>query len=119
LRARGIGNPSDLAGGDSRERSKLNLLEIKMRRKVRPLAPACGEASAVVILYGPADVLRREKLVRKLEVDDVGTFAVEEGKRLVLAIEGDAGVDILHRCGSYVRCTTCRSRVPGGRAWAS
>src|ERR671927_1331689 len=32
---------------------------------------------------------------------------VPAGKKLVLAIE-DAGVDILHRCGSYARCTTCR-----------
>ena len=44
----------------------------------------------------------------KLEVEDVGTFDVPENKRLVLAIEEDAGVDILHRCGSYARCTTCR-----------
>ena len=44
----------------------------------------------------------------KVEVEDAGTFDVEEGKRLVLAIEEDAGVDILHRCGSYARCTTCR-----------
>ena len=44
----------------------------------------------------------------KLEVEDAGTFDVPEGKRLVLAIEEDAGVDILHRCGSYARCTTCR-----------
>ena len=44
----------------------------------------------------------------KLEVEDVGTFDVEEGKRLVLAIEEDAGVDIMHACGSYARCTTCR-----------
>jgi ferredoxin len=44
----------------------------------------------------------------RLEVEDVGAFDVEEGKRLVLAIEEDAGVDILHRCGSYARCTTCR-----------
>jgi ferredoxin len=44
----------------------------------------------------------------KLEVEDVGTFDVPEGKRLVLAIEEDAGVDILHRCGSYAKCTTCR-----------
>ena len=43
----------------------------------------------------------------KVEVEDAGKFDVEEGKRLVLAIE-DAGVDILHRCGSYARCTTCR-----------
>ena len=44
----------------------------------------------------------------RVEVDGAGTFDVEEGKRLVLAIEEDAGVDILHRCGSYARCTTCR-----------
>ena len=44
----------------------------------------------------------------RLEVEDAGTFDVPEGKRLVLAIEEDAGVDILHRCGSYARCTTCR-----------
>ena len=44
----------------------------------------------------------------KLEVEDVGTFDVPEGKRLILAIEEDARVDILHRCGSYAKCTTCR-----------
>ena len=44
----------------------------------------------------------------KLEVDGVGTFDVEEGKRLVLAIEEDAGVDIMHYCGSFAKCTTCR-----------
>ena len=46
--------------------------------------------------------------MHKLEVDGVGAFDVEEGKRLVLAREEDAGVDILHRCGSYANCTTCR-----------
>lgn len=44
----------------------------------------------------------------KLEVEGVGTLDVPQGKRLVLAIEEDAGVDILHRCGSYAKCTTCR-----------
>jgi ferredoxin len=44
----------------------------------------------------------------ELEVEGVGKFDVPEGKRLVLANEEDAGVDILHRCGSYARCTTCR-----------
>jgi ferredoxin len=44
----------------------------------------------------------------KLEVEGMGTFDVEGGKRLVLAIEEDAGVDIMHVCGSYARCTTCR-----------
>jgi ferredoxin len=43
-----------------------------------------------------------------LEIEGVGTFDVAEGKRLVLAIEEEAGVDILHRCGSYAKCTTCR-----------
>jgi ferredoxin len=33
---------------------------------------------------------------------------VTGGKRLVNAIEQDAGVDILHACGGNARCTTCR-----------
>jgi hypothetical protein len=37
--------------------------------------------------------------VPELEVEGAGTFDVEEGKRLVLAIEEDAGVDILHDVG--------------------
>ncbi len=43
------------------------------------------------------------------------TFAVEEGKKLVLALE-DNGVDILHRCGGNARCTTCRVEVLEGDA---
>ncbi len=35
----------------------------------------------------------------RIEVDGAGTFDVEEGKRLVLVIEEDAGVDILHDVG--------------------
>ncbi len=52
--------------------------------------------------------MRKEDDVPRLEVEGVGTFDVPEDKRLVLAIEEDAGVDILHRCGSFARCTTCR-----------
>jgi ferredoxin len=52
--------------------------------------------------------LWKEDDVPRLEVENVGTFDVPEDKRMVLAIEEDAGVDILHRCGSYARCTTCR-----------
>lgn len=44
----------------------------------------------------------------KLTVEGFGTVDVEEGKRLVLAIEQDAKVDILHACGGNARCTTCR-----------
>src|SRR6187455_2589018 len=44
----------------------------------------------------------------KLTVESYGTFDVAENKRLVLAIEQDAKVDILHACGGNARCTTCR-----------
>ena len=43
-----------------------------------------------------------------LTVDGYGTFDVPAEKRLVLAIEQDAKVDILHACGGNARCTTCR-----------
>jgi ferredoxin len=45
--------------------------------------------------------------VPNLEIEGVGTFDVEEDKRLVLAIE-DAGVDIMHQCGGNAHCGTCR-----------
>ncbi len=44
----------------------------------------------------------------QLTVDGYGTFEVPAGKRLVLAVEQDAGVDIMHACGGNARCTTCR-----------
>ncbi len=44
----------------------------------------------------------------KLTVEGVGTFDVPQNKRLVLALEQDAGVDQLHACGGNARCTTCR-----------
>ena len=44
----------------------------------------------------------------KLEVEGVGTFDVDEDKRLVLAIKEEAGVDIMHSCEGYARCSTCR-----------
>ncbi len=40
-------------------------------------------------------------------------FEVEEGKKLVLAIE-DNGIDIMHRCGGTARCTTCRVEILHG-----
>jgi ferredoxin len=43
-----------------------------------------------------------------LTVESFGSFDVPHGKRLVLAIEEDAGVDVLHACGGNARCTTCR-----------
>ena len=44
----------------------------------------------------------------KLIVEGYGTFDIPDGKRLVLAIEQDAKVDVLHACGGNARCTTCR-----------
>ena len=64
-------------------------------------ASGCDILGAVVPLV-------KGKIMPRLEVEGVGIFDVEEGKRLVLAIEEDAGVDIMHACGSYARCTTCR-----------
>ncbi len=43
-----------------------------------------------------------------LTVEGFGTFEVEAGKRLVLALSDDAGVDQLHACGGNCRCTTCK-----------
>ena len=44
----------------------------------------------------------------RLTVEGVGEFEVPEGKRLVLALTDEAGVDQLHACGGNARCTTCR-----------
>ena len=44
----------------------------------------------------------------KLHVEGHGDFEVEQGKRLVLALREEAGVDQLHACGGNARCTTCR-----------
>jgi ferredoxin len=50
----------------------------------------------------------------KLTVDGYGTFDVSQDKRLVLAIEQDAKVDVLHACGGNARCTTCRVEFIAG-----
>ena len=50
----------------------------------------------------------------KLTVEGFPTVEVEAGKRLVLAIEEDAGVDVLHACGGNARCTTCRVEFIAG-----
>src|SRR5580704_2658306 len=44
----------------------------------------------------------------RLTVEGYGTFDVPDGTRLVRAIEQDAHVDIMHACGGFARCTTCR-----------
>lgn len=50
----------------------------------------------------------------KLTVEGHGEYEIENGKRLVLALEEDAGVDQLHACGGNARCTTCRVELVEG-----
>src|SRR6266480_2953850 len=49
-----------------------------------------------------------------LTVEGVGQFEVPEGKRLVLALAQEAGIDQLHACGGNARCTTCRVEFVDG-----
>lgn len=49
----------------------------------------------------------------KIQVEGRGVFEVEAGRRLVLELE-DNDVDILHRCGGNLRCTSCRVELLGG-----
>ena len=49
-----------------------------------------------------------------LTVNDFGSFEVPAGKRLVLALVDEAGVDQLHACGGNARCTTCRVEFVAG-----
>lgn len=49
-----------------------------------------------------------------LTVEGVGQYEVPEGKRLVLALEQQAGIDQLHACGGNARCTTCRVEFLAG-----
>ncbi len=50
----------------------------------------------------------------KLVVEGEGEFEVPAGKRLVLALCEDAGIDQLHACGGNARCTTCRVEFVSG-----
>lgn len=50
----------------------------------------------------------------KLTVEGVGEFEVPAGKRMVLALEDEAGIDQLHACGGNARCTTCRVKFVEG-----
>ncbi|MBI2825369.1 MAG: (2Fe-2S)-binding protein [Planctomycetia bacterium] len=50
----------------------------------------------------------------KLSVEGVGDFDVPPAKRMVLALEDEAGIDQLHACGGNARCTTCRVEFLAG-----
>ena len=49
-----------------------------------------------------------------LTVEGFPPVEVDAGKRLVLAIEQNAHVDVLHACGGNARCTTCRVEFISG-----
>lgn len=49
----------------------------------------------------------------KITVKDGATFEADASTRLVNALETN-GVDILHRCGGYAKCTTCRVVIHAG-----
>lgn len=49
----------------------------------------------------------------ELTIEGIGTCEVEEGTRLVRAIE-DCGADLGHRCGGQSQCTTCRVEFEEG-----
>ena len=51
--------------------------------------------------------------MHQLTVEGVGTCEVEEGTRLVRALE-DCGADVGHRCGGKAQCTTCRVQFEKG-----
>jgi len=51
--------------------------------------------------------------MHELTIEGIGTVEVEEGTRLVRAIE-EAGVDVGHRCGGNAQCTTCRVQFQEG-----
>jgi ferredoxin len=51
--------------------------------------------------------------MHELTIEGAGTFEVEEGTRLVRAIE-DCDVELGHRCGGHSQCTTCRVEFQGG-----
>ena len=51
--------------------------------------------------------------MHELTIGGIGTCEVEEGTRLVRAIEG-CGAAVGHRCGGQAQCTTCRVQFEEG-----
>jgi len=50
-----------------------------------------------------------------LTIENVGSFQVPAGKRLVNALVDECGTDQLHACGGNARCTTCKVKFIEGR----
>lgn len=66
------------------------------------------------VLYEPRFLKKGLPGMPKLTVEGVGEFEVPQGKRMVLALEDEAGIDQLHACGGNARCTTCRVEFVSG-----
>ena len=49
--------------------------------------------------------------MQRLTIEGAGSFEVEEGKRLVLALTDDAGGDQLHACGEPEKMTAAEKSV--------
>ena len=67
-----------------------------------------------MLAAGFAGRAKKNSDMPKLTVEGFATVDVPAGKRLVLAIEQDARVDVLHACGGNARCTTCRVEFVSG-----
>ena len=50
----------------------------------------------------------------KLTIEGGETVDVPANKRLVLALQDEAGIDQLHACGGHAKCTTCRVQFVSG-----
>lgn len=76
-------------------------------------APAWTGA-AVTGTVNPIKIPERIPTMPKITVEGVCSVEVPVGKRLVLALTEDAGIDQLHACGGKARCTTCRVEFVDG-----
>ncbi len=50
----------------------------------------------------------------KLTIENVGSFEIPAGKRLINAIIDDAKADQHYSCGGNAKCTTCRVQFTSG-----
>lgn len=76
-------------------------------------APAWTGA-AITGTANPINIAERIPTMPKLTIEGVSSVDVPVGKRLVLALAQDAGIDQLHACGGKARCTTCRVEFIAG-----
>jgi ferredoxin len=73
------------------------------------------ELSSVLLSFiDPVKTHKELSSMSSLTVEGYGTFEVPSGKRLVLALVDEAGIDQLHACGGNCRCTTCRVEFVAG-----